>query len=163
MVVVPLAITQPIWANLCKFGENYVKLNPLEGFATTYIKHDSPAAFPACLDFSNNPLHNLSKGHTENSTFHHCVISFGVVAGSKINGLRNIEQLELDNNCLILTGTIETWYELIVKKLTKHGNSSLRVLLCHVLLHLEKIGFREMFIKFDKIKVSEDLYYIKEV
>jgi len=167
MKVVPLAITQPNWKNISKFGQDDVKNNLLEGFATSILTPDSPAAFPACLDFCNNPLRNLAKGHTENSTFHHCYISFGIVLDGKLRGIRGIEILELANNCIIATGSIETWYELIVTRLARPSENPSSVvprrILCHILLHLEKIGFREMFAKFDKIRISEDLYYIKEV
>lgn len=168
MYVTPLAVTQPIWKNVSRFGQDYVKSNPLEGFANSILTLDSPAAYPACLDFCNYPLHNLAKAHTENSTFHHCYISFGVELRFKsvLRGLRNVEVIVLENNCYILTASIETWYDLIIKLLVPNDNPSSvapRQVLCHILLHLEKIGFREMFAKFEKKKVSEDLYYIREV
>jgi len=162
MIVLPLAISQPIWKNIAAFGKHACH-NPMEGFATSILKPDSPAAFPACLDFRNNPLYNLSKAHVENNTFHHCTVSFGVVLDGKLRGIRGVEILELENNCIVATGSIETWYELITRKLTDPKDNQYCKLLCHILLHLERIGFREMFAKFDKVKVSEGLYYIKEV
>ncbi len=163
MKVVPLAITKPDWRTLAKFGQEWVRHNPLDGLAESIIDQGSPAAFPACLDFLNDPLRNLAKGHTENSTFHHCYITFGIILEGKLRTMRGVEILELENDCLLATGSIETWYELIVKKLTTHGTCWDRRLLCHILLHLERIGFREMFAKFEKIQAGGDLYYIKEV
>jgi len=162
MIVLPLAISKPDWKSITTFGK-HVNTNPLEGFATSIVTPDSPAAYPACLDFDNNPLYNLSKAHIENNTFHHCYISFGVVLDGKLRGIRGIEILELDNNCIIASGSIETWYELIIRRLHDPKDNQYCKLLCHVLLHLERIGFREMFAKFEKVKVGDQLYYIKEV
>lgn len=162
MIVIPIAVTQPIWKNIVDFGR-HVCSNPLEGFADSIITPDSPAAFPACIDFCNQPLHNLSKGHIENNTFHHCTVSFGISLDGKMRGIRGVEILELENNCIIVTGSVETWYELIDRKLRNPKDNQESRLLCFVLLHLERIGFREMFAKFEKVKVGEGLYYIKEV
>jgi hypothetical protein len=161
MKIVPVAVTQALWQNLIKFGEEYIKENPADGFATCHIKPNSPAAFPACLDWNNQPLNNLSKAHVDNSTCHHCYVSFAVQGSFK--QLRGLEVLHIWSDCYIVSASIETWYELIVKKLTTHGDTEQRRLLCHVLLHLEKLGFRDMFSKFEKNFYAEGLYNIKEV
>jgi hypothetical protein len=159
-----LAISAPNWQNIIEFGKEYVRLNPVEGFATSYLTPDSPAAYPACLDFCNDPLYNLTKGHVSNSTFHHCTITFGVHEYSTLRRLRSVEILELENKCAILTASVETWYDLIVRNLTQSNNNPLRELLCRILLSLEVIGFREMFAKFEKLPMTgENLYFLKEV
>lgn len=152
-----LAVTMPDWKSLIRFSEDQVGCNPCRGFSTSAINTESPSAFPACLDYENNPIGNLSEGHLHNDTFHHCFLSFGVKIPNKVPlYIRGIEALEVGEDCYIMSASAQWWFEYITSHLltTCIINSQLQMLLGQIMMWMEKIGFKQMFTSYEKIKAG---------
>jgi hypothetical protein len=153
----------PDWKIFIKICQEELGYSPTRGLDNEHIPTDSPSAFLASLDMSNDPLQSLRMENRAWNHFHASFIAVGteyflleVAVNTNLCLLYKGTQYVNNKTVLvILTGSILDWHNAIVKLCQKNKSEETRAIMNHCLVHLQESGFRDIWREYDKIQLDD--------
>ena len=168
MEVYPLSITQPNWEIFIKVSQDVLGYSPTRGLDADGLNPKSPCAFVASLDFNNKPKLNLRTSAYKNNLLAHMHVSFIIIAHEDIiedfamyTNLKIIIKRNHKKHIIVLTGSMQDWYDAIIKCCAHIVHSEVRGSMNIIHQHLEKGGFHELWSRYTKVYMPDETYTLQ--
>jgi hypothetical protein len=164
MEIFPLGVTQIEWSILIRLCQDVLGYSPTRGIDSCHLTLQDAAAPLALLDCNNKPLEALRNpgGH-----FHHMHVSFiGRLDDAEVAELAGQTDIKLHTKegrrewLVIMTASMNTWREEILRHSVRQSSPSLRAIMNHVLKLFEQAGFREIFSNYSKQHLTDETFIL---
>lgn len=164
--IYPLAITQVEWRVFIDVCQRVLGYSPTRGLDATHLDIKDPAAFLGSFDMDNEPLKALrdqtNLGHQHFSISFLAVVDLEGVVALFNTSLKLYAKTGLRKKIIvIITGSMDQWYQSVVKGCREEASYELRWLMNRALARFEQAGFREIFSHFKKQKLADDTFILK--
>jgi len=164
MRVSPLSITYPDWDTFNTEVQKTLGFSPSEGLGSTVIDFNSPSAFLACLDLSNQQTRQLRSGVTDNSTYDHFFASFICSLEdsllyeiiSSFSNLKYFCQRGKKEYIAIISASMTDWYIAVLRALSKGQSLEVRQVFFLIYDHFTNLGFREVWSKYNEVILDDN-------
>lgn len=157
--IYPLAVTSVDWDIYSEQVKKLLAIDPLQGLGAAYIKREHPSSYLATLDLQNQPLQQLREGVFTNSTFHHFSVSFIGSMDSELfftflcefpKILTISREISKTSHFIILSADMSIWHHTVRAALSSKYPDDLRKLFHLLLIHFERLGFKEVWSKYER-------------
>ena len=157
--VIPIAITKVDWTIFNRTVEDWLGYRPSKGLDESNISLERLSAFPATLDFKNQPLECLRNNQR---VLEAVQIVFIVCTDDELALLELIEQHQLQFINVNVTKGRET-FSIVHGNLAYWRNIALTSSLFGNKVHqlLCKMSFDELFYYYRKVENADGTYYLK--
>lgn len=162
--VYPLAMTQVDWPTFIKVCQEYFGSSPTRGIDESNIEIKSPSAFLACLSLDNDPINQLRHGWRMGGSFEHVSFAFifaltkTLVTTLAVDTELNMSIYEVQDSDEIITlvsGSMKTWRDEIIKWCTPKTNKHLRKIMNICYIHFKNSGFHEIWCGYEQTVLDE--------
>ena len=167
MEVFPIAVTQGDLTTLIRVCEDVLGYSPTRALDQCYLESKDPAAFLAVLPLDNAPLNTLRHGRQQSNILSHFSVSFLAVTDNTVlvdvqtlTRLKVHTRLGRKEHLSVITGTLDEWYDAVVATCRECVDVDTRRLFNMIVVHLERVGFREVLSSLKKQKLRDKTFII---
>lgn len=160
----PLAVTQVEWSVFIETCKRILGNSPTRGLDASNIDIKDPAAYLGCLSMENDPLADF---RSRPPAFRHFNISFIAVLDEESLLLLNSTDLTITAKkgrrdfVVILSANMDVWYRTILYGCQADRDYPIRAIMCIVLAHLQRAGFRNIFTHLVKQPLQDGTFILK--
>jgi hypothetical protein len=168
-ILQPIAITKVDWKEYIKIFQDVLGKSPTRELDAANIPLTDAAAFLATLGGEKIPVENLRKVGT---SFNHFMVSMVTLIDSDFyliltsqTYLRIIPWQAKKQYLCLISGTMKEWHDSIIRSLDiqlfTDTNSELRFFMNLVLETFERLGFKEVWSKYQKVYHIDNSFSLK--
>lgn len=163
-----ISVQQTNWQALRSYSQELLNVNPIRNLDSVNIDLKDPAAFIAALGFGESAKEFLRKAKQTNVLNHSSMSFVASLDDELIEKFSTVTNLNMwikrgrGLHLVILTGTMDDWYEAVRSGCRSDVDKDFRILMSKVFNIFQNTSYREVFSNLNRVSESDGSIILKD-